>query len=115
MQKGISDSEVAICTAKNHKMQRLRLVDKAGRQLARQMCQIRHVPDRLLVLCGGKRKAGRMSVENGKVCASCRHCYRKKGKFGTIQTFCDIDDHYIGYVEFFEYWCRHWSKERREE
>ena len=56
-----------------------------------------------------------MSVENGKVCANCRHCYRKNGKYGVMRTFCDIDDHYIGYVEFFEYWCRHWSKERGEE
>ena len=28
------------------------------------------------------------------------------------ETYCEIDDHYIGYVEFFEHWCRRWAKER---
>jgi len=45
----------------------------------------------------------------------CYNCYRKEGKFGTIETYCDINDHYIGYVEFFEYWCRHWAKEKEGE
>ena len=53
-----------------------------------------------------------MSVENNKVCCNCRHLYRKEGKFGTIETYCDINDHYVGYVEFFEHWCRRWAKEK---
>lgn len=26
--------------------------------------------------------------------------------------YCDIDNHYIGYIECMEGWCRHWAKER---
>ena len=53
-----------------------------------------------------------MSAENGKVCCNCRHCYRREGKFGMGETYCEIDDHYIGYVEYFEHWCRRWAKEK---
>lgn len=56
-----------------------------------------------------------MSIENGKVCGTCRHCYRKREKPNMGETYCDIDDHYIRYMDYFEFWCRHWSKERREE
>ena len=56
-----------------------------------------------------------MSAENGKVCCNCRHCIRQFGDTGLCQTYCEIDNHYIGYVKCHEGWCRHWSKERREE
>ena len=58
-----------------------------------------------------------MSESNGKVCCNCRHCKRKRcafrieGAFIT-QTYCDVDNRYIGYVECMEGWCRHWAKER---
>lgn len=53
-----------------------------------------------------------MSVENNKVCCNCRHNIRT-GELGNIQCHCDIDNQYIGYVQCMEYWCRHWSKEKR--
>lgn len=52
-----------------------------------------------------------MSVENGKVCCNCRHNIRHyEDKGGAC--YCDIDNHYIGYIECMEGWCRHWAKER---
>lgn len=58
-----------------------------------------------------------MSVENGKVCCNCRHCERRWDNDkheGMCQTYCDIDGHYIGYVECHEGWCRRWSKEKED-
>ena len=37
-----------------------------------------------------------------KVCCSCDHRLANKD-------CCDIDEHYIGYVNCFECWCRHWT------
>lgn len=57
-----------------------------------------------------------MSVENGKVCCNCRHNIRKlKYRITAIECYCDIDNHYIGYVECMEGWCKHWAKERQTE
>ena len=63
-----------------------------------------------------------MSVETGHVCCNCRHCERRwdnDDHDGLCQTYCDIDGHYIGYIECHTGWCRHWSKEtgarRRED
>ena len=55
-----------------------------------------------------------MSVENGKVCCNCRHNIRLVETVyqAIIECHCDIDNHYIGYVECMEYWCKHWSKEK---
>lgn len=54
-----------------------------------------------------------MSEENEKVCCNCRHNKRIQ-KQDYIECRCDIDNHYIGYVECMTDWCRHWSKERAE-
>lgn len=43
-------------------------------------------------------------------CVNCRHCLRIPKKT-YIETRCEIDDHYIGYVECFEHWCRRWAKD----
>ena len=59
-----------------------------------------------------------MSVANGKVCCNCRHCVRQWDNDkheGMCHTYCDIDGHYIGYVECHEGWCRRWSKEKEDE
>lgn len=55
-----------------------------------------------------------MSVENGKVCCNCRHNSRQVVTVhpSRIECHCDLDNHYIGYIECMEYWCRHWAKER---
>lgn len=55
-----------------------------------------------------------MSVENGKVCCNCRHCIRQwddKKHSEWCHTYCDIDQHYIGYVECHTGWCKHWSED----
>ena len=49
-----------------------------------------------------------MSEENGKVCCNCRHNIRNQNK----DCYCEVDGHYIGYIECFTNWCRHWSKEK---
>lgn len=41
---------------------------------------------------------------------NCRHCLRIPKKT-YVETRCDIDNHYIGYVECFEGWCRRWAKD----
>lgn len=53
-----------------------------------------------------------MSQDNGKVCCNCRHNIRQS-KENHIECHCDIDNHYIGYVECMTGWCRHWAKERK--
>ena len=45
-----------------------------------------------------------------RVCCNCRHNIRT-GEGGNIECHCDIDGHYIGYVECFEHWCRRWAKD----
>lgn len=49
--------------------------------------------------------------ERSRVCCNCRHNIRT-GEIGYIKCHCDIDGHYIGYVECFEGWCRRWAKDR---
>ena len=44
-------------------------------------------------------------------CVSCNHNIRINTDKG-IKCRCDIDGHDIGYVECFEGWCRHWSKNK---
>jgi len=53
-----------------------------------------------------------MSDANGKVCCNCKHNIRTdSGAY--IRCHCDIDGHYIGYVECFEHWCRRWAKSHK--
>ena len=59
-----------------------------------------------------------MSAENSKVCCNCRHCIRQwdnADNEGLCQTYCEMDKHYIGYVECHEHWCRRWAKEKEGE
>ena len=59
-----------------------------------------------------------MSEENGKVCCNCRHNIRKHEimfQETFINCYCDIDNHYIGYAECMEGWCRHWSKKKERD
>ena len=52
-------------------------------------------------------------TENRKrCCCNCRHCIRILMKT-YIETRCEIDGHYIGYVECFEGWCRRWAKDHK--
>lgn len=54
--------------------------------------------------------AADIPVKKKRVCCNCRHNVRTKDTTGMIKCNCDIDGHYIGYVECFEHWCNHWSK-----
>lgn len=49
-----------------------------------------------------------------EVCCNCRHNIRKSEENG-VECHCDIDNHYIGYVECMEGWCKHWAKVRQTE
>lgn len=52
-----------------------------------------------------------MSEENGKVCCNCRHNIRHWDK-EQCTCRCDLDNHYIGYVECMTGWCRRWAKDK---
>ncbi len=54
-----------------------------------------------------------MSVENNKACCNCRHNIRTTVDRRNIICNCDIDGHYIGYIECHEYWCRHWARNKK--
>jgi len=49
---------------------------------------------------------------SNRKCVNCRHNKRIPRKT-YIECRCDIDDHYIGYVECFEYWCKRWAKDHK--
>ena len=44
-----------------------------------------------------------------KVCCNCRHNIRK-GEITNIECYCEIDNHYIGYVSCFTDKCKRWQK-----
>lgn len=45
-----------------------------------------------------------------KCCCSCDHNIRKYDGID-IETYCEIDNHYIGYVANFESVCEEWKEE----
>lgn len=45
-------------------------------------------------------------------CVNCRHNKRIPRKT-YVECRCEIDDHYIGYVECFEHWCKRWAKDNK--
>ena len=49
-----------------------------------------------------------------RCCCNCGRCIRTWDG-GNCTTRCDVDGHYIGYVECFEGWCRHWAKDKWQE
>ena len=53
------------------------------------------------------------SVDRTQCCCNCRHDIRTWDDDAHCINYCKIDEHYIGYIECFEGWCRHWAKERR--
>ena len=56
-----------------------------------------------------------MSVENGKVCSTCRHCLRLWDDDNYCHCKCEVKDTYLGYMAVMTDWCRHWAKGREEE
>lgn len=53
--------------------------------------------------------------ERKRCCCNCGHNIRHEIKPSVIECSCEIDGHYISYVECFEGWCRRWKKERKWE
>ncbi len=53
-------------------------------------------------------------MKEKRCCCNCGRNVRKNVD-GLIKCYCEIDNHYIGYVECFEGWCRRWKKERKWE
>lgn len=53
-------------------------------------------------------------TERKRCCCNCGNNIRYEDN-GRIKCKCDIDGHYIGYVECFEGWCRRWRKDRKWE
>ena len=49
-----------------------------------------------------------------RVCCNCKH-NKAMPKSTYIRNICDIDGHYIGYLEGFDCWCRHWAKDPWQE
>lgn len=47
-----------------------------------------------------------------KVCCNCGNCERRPER-GSIETYCAIDNHRIGYVECFTRKCKHWKRETK--
>lgn len=45
-------------------------------------------------------------------CVNCRHNIRIPKKT-YVECRCEIDNHYIGYVDCFEHWCRRWAKDHK--
>lgn len=49
---------------------------------------------------------------SNRTCVNCGH--NKRIPMRTyIECRCDLDNHYIGYVECFVHWCRHWKRDRK--
>ena len=46
-----------------------------------------------------------------RCCCNCRHDIRERQKDGPVNCHCEIDGHYIGYLECFDGWCRRWAKD----
>lgn len=48
-----------------------------------------------------------------RCCCNCRRNKRVKDRTGYIRCYCELDNHYIGYLEAFGNWCPKWEKEKR--
>lgn len=49
-------------------------------------------------------------MDRNRCCCNCRHCIRIRNKNGTyMHNECEIDKHYIGYVDTFCCWCHRWA------
>jgi hypothetical protein len=48
-----------------------------------------------------------MKIE--RKCVSCGHNIRTQNG----ECHCDLDNRYIGYIQCFEHWCKHWKRDRK--
>lgn len=49
-------------------------------------------------------------MKQKRKCVNCGHNIRTK-RIDGIVNHCDLDGHYIGYIENWENWCRRWKKD----
>ena len=49
--------------------------------------------------------------ERKRVCCNCYNNKRIKESH-SIECYCSIDGHRIGYIECFEHWCNRWKKDK---
>ena len=54
-------------------------------------------------------------MSRNRCCCNCRRNIRYFDEGGMCYCQCEIDGHYIGYVECFEGWCRRWAKDKWQE
>ena len=48
-------------------------------------------------------------MKTERKCVSCGHNIRTQNG----ECHCDLDNRYIGYIQCFEYWCKHWKRDRK--
>ena len=53
------------------------------------------------------------TTKENECCCSCIHNIRK-GEISNLECWCDIDEHYIGYVECFIRVCEEWKGENND-
>lgn len=51
--------------------------------------------------------------ERTRCCCNCRHNMRCDQPEG-IQCFCEIDGHWMGYIETMTGWCKRWASDEKE-
>ena len=49
-------------------------------------------------------------ADRKRCCCNCGRNIRHEVAPHGIECYCEIDGHYIGYIECFEGWCRRWKK-----
>ena len=47
---------------------------------------------------------------NARRCVNCGHRAKDDGRFSF---YCDIDKHYIPYIDYDMYWCRRWKRDKK--
>lgn len=52
-------------------------------------------------------------TERKRCCCNCRHNIRT-GEIANIKCHCDVDGHYIGYIDCFLGWCRKWASDKKK-
>ena len=55
----------------------------------------------------------RTPAEKQRFCMTCYH-YQPVEEKGRTNIICDVDGHYIGYIQASEQWCRRWKHEDGE-
>lgn len=55
-------------------------------------------------------------TERKRCCCNCGRCIRVKDDNGMVKyNQCELDEHYIGYIETFEGWCPRWKRDRKDD